>query len=132
MTIHRLLIIFGCLLLAAGVAMLANAGKHSRAVRQEVASKYAALVNSGAVDQARVDPKLPPEFQPDEKTPSDPKKGTNRAVAVGDWLTEQSGAGYTRRELSSGVGCASVGLLVIGLGLYISRQARPAIPQQRA
>lgn len=126
MTIHRLLIIFGCLLLAAGVAMLANAGKHSLAVREEVASKYAALVNSGAIDQAAVEPKLPAEYRYDKSRPTDPLKGDNRARSVAIWMTDQSRAGYNRRELSSGAGCASLGLLVIGLGVYVSRQARPA------
>lgn len=113
MTVPRLLVIFGSLLVAAGVAMLANAGKQGQAALGEVEAKYAMLVNSGAIDQARVDPRLPGEF----------RAKSNRAADVADWLTSQSHAGYQRRELSQAVGAVSLGLLVVLAGYFVSRSA---------
>jgi hypothetical protein len=115
MTISRLLAIVGGLLLAAGVAMLANAGKHGRAAAAEAQAKMELLINQGAVDVRAIEPRIPAEYR------LNPAEGRSR-LEIGAWLTEQSGAGYTRRELTGGVGVASLGLIGLGAAWWISRR----------
>lgn len=123
MTVQRLLIILGLLLLATGSAMLANAGNQGRAAVGEAAGKYAALVNSGAIDQARVDPRLPQAF----------RSNPNRAEDVAAWLTDQSRRAYFQRELTQGIGAASLGVAGVVLGWHLGRRGRAGLsPAPRA